>query len=165
MHWAGLPDGHTRATVVEATTAGDLTPAPSVDGEPNPLAALLTANAHAAVPVARRPLTDYQAIATDAIATDAIATDAIATDAAVTATNLGAEGDTMTFVGIGDTLITISGHVVSQIAELLEHCEALLRWGIKTMPLRYGGVVQMARARSVKTASSRRPGSVSRPRS
>ena len=73
-HWAGLPDGHTRATVVETTTAGELTPAPSV-GEPNPLAALLNANAHAAVPVARRPLTDYQAIATDqAIATAAAAT-------------------------------------------------------------------------------------------
>ena len=76
-HWAGLPDGHTRATVVETTTAGELTPAPSV-GEPNPLAALLNANAHAAVPVARRPLTEYQAIATDQ-----------AIDAAAAATNLG----------------------------------------------------------------------------
>jgi hypothetical protein len=33
----------------------------------------------------------------------------------------------MTFVGIGDTPITLSGHAVGQIAELLEHCEAFLR--------------------------------------
>ena len=68
-HWNGLPDGHTRATVVE-TTAPDLPPAPRGIGEPNPLAALLQANTAAAVPVARRPLTDYQAIAAAATTFD-----------------------------------------------------------------------------------------------
>jgi hypothetical protein len=35
----------------------------------------------------------------------------------------------MTFVAIGDTPITLCGHAVGQIAELLEHCEAFLRHG------------------------------------
>jgi hypothetical protein len=61
-HWDGLPDGHTRAVFVEPAD-----PSPARTGstarEPNPLAALLAAHHAAAVPVGRRPLTDYQAIA------------------------------------------------------------------------------------------------------
>ena len=41
----------------------------------------------------------------------------------------------MTFVGIGDTPITLSGHAVGQIAELLEHCEAFLRHASRTPAL------------------------------
>ena len=67
-HWAGLPDGHTRATVVE-TTPG-LPAAPCALDAPNPLAALLNANTHASVPVAHRPLTDYQVFAADSARTD-----------------------------------------------------------------------------------------------
>ncbi|HZM81554.1 MAG TPA: DDE-type integrase/transposase/recombinase, partial [Candidatus Limnocylindrales bacterium] len=53
-HWDGLPDGHTRATVVE-------TAAPARPDRPDqlePLAALLTGR-HADLTVAARPLTDY----------------------------------------------------------------------------------------------------------
>jgi hypothetical protein len=64
-HWDGLPDGHTRATVVEP--AGDRpgpagTPCGGHFGEPddlNPLAALLAGNPAASTLVARRPLADY----------------------------------------------------------------------------------------------------------
>jgi transposase len=58
-HWDGLPDGRTRATVVEAHpgTAGD---AAAVGEPPNPLQALLARNAAAATVVARRPLTSYE---------------------------------------------------------------------------------------------------------
>lgn len=61
-HWDGLPDGHTRATTVDAAPAL-LAPTAPAGGEPNPLAALLNTNTAAAVPVARRPLTDYHTAA------------------------------------------------------------------------------------------------------
>jgi transposase len=63
-HWDGLPDGHTRATVIETTSAKQPAPAPQGAGEPNPLAALINANPAAAIPVARRPLADYDTAAT-----------------------------------------------------------------------------------------------------
>ena len=57
-HWDGLPDGHSRAVVVDPAQ-----PSPrrtgSAAGEPNPLAALLATHHTAGIPVARRPLTDY----------------------------------------------------------------------------------------------------------
>ena len=64
-HWDGLPDGHTRATIVEqprrpgdplAACAGDADEAAS---EPNPLQALLTRSRLAATPVAKRALAAY----------------------------------------------------------------------------------------------------------
>ena len=63
-HWDGLPDGHTRATLVEAPRrAGDPLPPCTADddtaGEPNPLEALLTRSRLAATPVAKRALTAY----------------------------------------------------------------------------------------------------------
>lgn len=65
-HWDGLPDGHTRATVLEPprrpgeTGPSDPTSGTSQDGSAiNPLAALLTRSQAAATPVARRPLTTY----------------------------------------------------------------------------------------------------------
>ncbi len=60
-HWDGLPDGHTRATVLDSAPRD--TPTSSVPGQPNPLAALLTGHPAAAIPVARRPLSAYQAAA------------------------------------------------------------------------------------------------------
>ncbi|MDX2974569.1 IS21 family transposase [Kribbella solani] len=70
-HYDGLPDGHTRAVTLDppsgfADPTADTTSVPrrpGVSGEPSPLAALLTAHHAAAAPVARRPLTDYQAAA------------------------------------------------------------------------------------------------------
>ncbi len=59
-HWDGLPDGHTRTTVI------DLAPRQRTDHtpvDPLPLAGLLTARRHVDVPVAARPLTDYAALA------------------------------------------------------------------------------------------------------
>ena len=67
-HWDGLPDGHTRSTVVEGPRrAGDPPPACAAGGpdtdqtgsEPNPLQALLTRRRLAATPVAKRALTAY----------------------------------------------------------------------------------------------------------
>jgi transposase len=61
-HWDGLPDGHTRAVVVEApapTTAA----VPAPNSPPDPLAALLATHHAAALPVARRPLTEYETAA------------------------------------------------------------------------------------------------------
>jgi hypothetical protein len=61
-HWAGLPDGHTRSTVVEPvqpSAFGALPDGPTVE----PLAALLHRR-HADTPVAARPLTDYHTAAT-----------------------------------------------------------------------------------------------------
>ncbi|MFG1874274.1 IS21 family transposase [Sphaerisporangium sp. NPDC049003] len=65
-HWDGLPDGHTRATVIERADAGRAAPpthatgmAAGQGGDPNPLAALLAAHPAAATPVTRRALTDY----------------------------------------------------------------------------------------------------------
>lgn len=61
-HWDGLPDGHTRATVIEPTSperSGSASQ-PRANTEPNPLAALLASHHAADLPVARRPLSDYQ---------------------------------------------------------------------------------------------------------
>jgi hypothetical protein len=60
-HFDGLPDGHTRATVVEPPPPGR--GGGTIPADPGPLAGLLTAHHAVAVPVARRPLTDYQAAA------------------------------------------------------------------------------------------------------
>ncbi|MDD7965523.1 IS21 family transposase [Actinomycetospora lemnae] len=61
-HWAELPDGHTRATTVEATHAtSDAAAAPEV---PEPAPTVRTeAMAGLAVKVVHRPLTDYDALA------------------------------------------------------------------------------------------------------
>ena len=53
-HWDGLPDGHTRATVVETAALAR----PDRPDQLEPLAALLTGR-HADLTVAARPLTDY----------------------------------------------------------------------------------------------------------
>lgn len=62
-HWAGLPDGHTRSTIVEPARPALLgspgPPGPAVE----PLAALLHRR-HADTPVTARPLTDYHTAAT-----------------------------------------------------------------------------------------------------
>lgn len=60
QHWAGLPDGHTRATCLDpAPTSKPTSGNSAVTGEPNPLAALLAGNRAASTVVARRPLSDY----------------------------------------------------------------------------------------------------------
>jgi transposase len=61
-HWDGLPDGHTRATIVEPAGPGTEASTPSTS-QPNPLAALLAVNSAAATPVARRALSDYDSAA------------------------------------------------------------------------------------------------------
>ena len=61
-HWDGLPDGHTRAVVVEPPPGPAPTP-PGTQPGPDPLAALQAAHHAASVTVARRPLSDYQAAA------------------------------------------------------------------------------------------------------
>jgi transposase len=61
-HWDGLPDGHSRAVVVEPTTRSlptDPTPGDGLE----PLSSLL-ARRHADIAVAARPLTDYDTAAT-----------------------------------------------------------------------------------------------------
>jgi transposase len=63
-HWDGLPDGHTRATILEAPRrGGDPLPACAADLEessgPNPLEALLIRSTLAATPVAKRALATY----------------------------------------------------------------------------------------------------------
>ena len=64
-HWDGLPDGHTRSTVVDfPRRGGDPLPACAADAavtaaEPNPLQALLIRSALAATPVAKRALAAY----------------------------------------------------------------------------------------------------------
>ena len=70
-HWDGLPDGRTRAVVVEPPTRGhsgppDTPPAHSQDLEP--LSCLL-ARRHADIDVAARPLADYDTAASTASAT------------------------------------------------------------------------------------------------
>jgi hypothetical protein len=62
-HWDGLPDGHTRAVVVEATTRPlPLSPSQTLpiaaSGGLEPLTSLL-ARRHADIEVAARPLSDY----------------------------------------------------------------------------------------------------------
>jgi transposase len=73
-HWDGLPDGASRATVVEGPPGRDARAQDAAAGDgaagdgaagagagaPNPLAALLARNHAAAVPVGRRPLATYQ---------------------------------------------------------------------------------------------------------
>jgi Integrase core domain len=76
-HWAGLPDGHTRAVTIDPITSEPVT-SESVTVEPpaspaiassttgvetDPLAALLTSRPVAATAVARRPLLAYDAAA------------------------------------------------------------------------------------------------------
>lgn len=63
-HWDGLPDGHTRAVIVEPPADRLATPAGGAAGQPGSLAALLADHHAAAVQVAHRPLTEYQAAAT-----------------------------------------------------------------------------------------------------
>ncbi len=61
-HWEGLPDGHTRATVIELPTRPTpTTPSTSAAGT-GPLAAVV-AHHRADVPVAHRDLATYQGIA------------------------------------------------------------------------------------------------------
>jgi transposase len=57
-HWAGLPDGHTRATTLDP----DLTAPSTTAGGLEPLSALLHRR-HADLPVAARPLTEYHTAA------------------------------------------------------------------------------------------------------
>lgn len=59
-HWVGLPDGHTRATTLDAPVGREREPAAAV--RPDPLAALLARNHAAATPVARRPLAAYDTL-------------------------------------------------------------------------------------------------------
>lgn len=60
-HWAGLPDGHTRAVLTESS-ARPLPMAPRTGAELEPLSSLL-ARRHADITVATRPLTDYDTAA------------------------------------------------------------------------------------------------------
>jgi transposase len=66
-HWDGLPDGHSRSTVIELPSRDrpqlpcDDDPADPAD--PAPLAALLAHRRGGDIPVARRPLADYAAAA------------------------------------------------------------------------------------------------------
>ena len=63
-HWDGLPDGHTRAVVMEPTRPSSRpssSPPPGGDGL-EPLSSLL-ARRHADIPVAARPLADYDTAA------------------------------------------------------------------------------------------------------
>jgi transposase len=57
-HWAGLPDGHTRATIVEPVGPSGWAEPGSSSQPLEPLSALLTRR-HADLTVAARPLTDY----------------------------------------------------------------------------------------------------------
>ncbi len=59
-HWDGLPDGHTRSTVLDpARRSADHDPAAVTGEAPNPLQALLIRSSAAATPVARRALSSY----------------------------------------------------------------------------------------------------------
>lgn len=63
-HWNGLPDGHTRTTTLDPIPGSGIRPvavSPQLPG-PEPLTGLL-ARHRADIPVARRPLTDYQTAA------------------------------------------------------------------------------------------------------
>jgi len=62
-HWDGLPDGHTRATVVETATRPVMSP-PAASGAGLEPLTLLLARRHADIAVAARPLTDYHTAAT-----------------------------------------------------------------------------------------------------
>ncbi|HEX5142518.1 MAG TPA: IS21 family transposase [Mycobacterium sp.] len=59
-HWAGLPDGHTRAVTLDPPP----TPAPAIPGRHDRmLDGLIAGNTAAAIPVARRPLAVYDTAA------------------------------------------------------------------------------------------------------
>jgi transposase len=58
-HWDGLPDGHTRAVDATSPTRGDIPSAAATGAGLEPLASLLVRR-HADIPVAARPLTDYE---------------------------------------------------------------------------------------------------------
>jgi transposase len=59
-HWDGLPDGHTRAVVLEPPTRPSSSPPAAGDGlKPLSLLASLLARRHADITVAARPLADY----------------------------------------------------------------------------------------------------------
>jgi transposase len=60
-HWDGLPDGHTRAVVLQPPQPAQRPSGPA--GQADPLAALLATHHAAATPVAVRALTDYQTAA------------------------------------------------------------------------------------------------------
>ena len=63
-HWDGLPDGHSRATIIDPPHRDrPALPCDDDPAEPPPLAALLAHRRGGDVPVARRPLTDYAAAA------------------------------------------------------------------------------------------------------
>jgi transposase len=59
-HYDGLPDGHTRATVIDLPRRREASPGPA--GADEPLARLLTHQRLADVEVATRPLSDYAAL-------------------------------------------------------------------------------------------------------
>jgi transposase len=61
-HWAGLPDGHTRAVTVDPPHP-DHHDLPVAQPQPDPVAALLERRPAAATPVATRPLGDYDTAA------------------------------------------------------------------------------------------------------
>lgn len=61
-HWDGLPDGHTRATVIEPRPI-PVTGAAVHHDEPNPLAASLARSTVGEISVARRDLASYDAVA------------------------------------------------------------------------------------------------------
>jgi transposase len=58
-HWDGLPDGHTRAVVIEQPTRPRPSPTTPSGGGLEPLSSLL-ARRHADITVAARPLSDYE---------------------------------------------------------------------------------------------------------
>ena len=61
-HWAGLPDGHTRATTTDTPETSGPAAAQSLAGQPEPLACLL--HRHGAdITVAARPLSIYDQLA------------------------------------------------------------------------------------------------------
>ncbi|MEV6971806.1 IS21 family transposase [Hamadaea sp. NPDC051192] len=62
-HWDGLPDGHTRATTLDAPVSPARHDRDDEQGGPNPLAVLLTRSAAAQIPVSRRPLSSYDTAA------------------------------------------------------------------------------------------------------
>jgi hypothetical protein len=60
-HWDGLPDGHTRAVVIEPAVRS--LPTPSATGGGLESLSSLLARRHADIPVAARSLTDYDTAA------------------------------------------------------------------------------------------------------
>ena len=62
-HWDGLPDGHTRAVIVDPPATAPTPGRRPAAADPGPLAALLSANPAAATAVAARPLAFYDTIA------------------------------------------------------------------------------------------------------